>query len=163
MKDESPTHLLSSLGVLAQFSIAKKINEEEVNKETRKIKKVFKNLDKEKIQKLLSDVLVEKTKKEMEKKLPPGLILPNSLSNNPNLDKFYKELAIISQTLANKFCEQNLTKHQVCFIITAIIELLNLTIDDFSDFNQKFNKYKENRMDDEDSDEDFDNFFGEED
>lgn len=143
MKENSPTHLLSSLGILTSFSIAKKIDKKELLKESRKIKKVFKESDPEKFQKLLMDSLIEKTKKSVLNELPPGLIFYKNHSKKQELDNFYLELSEISRDLSNQFIQQQLNKHQICFIINAIIDILKLTEDDFLDFNQKFQKYKD--------------------
>jgi hypothetical protein len=142
MEENTPTHLLSSLGVLAQFSIAKKFSKKEVQKEIKKIKKVFKETDKDKIQKLLVDALIEKTK-TVESLYPPGLILPPTNSKQKQLDKFYMELTNISKTLSDKFEEKKLTAHQICFIINAIIHIFNITEEDFVEFYREFQKYKD--------------------
>ena len=144
MIQESPTHLISSLGILTSFQIAKKINKQEVSKESRKIKRIFKESDPAKFQKLLMDALIEKAKKSVENELPPGLVFPKKNLKKQKLDKFYLELSAISQALTNKFVEQNLSKHQVCFILNAVINLLGLTEEDFLDFHKKFQKYKDN-------------------
>lgn len=143
MIQDSPTHLISSLGILTSFSIAKKINKDEVSKESKKIKRIFKESDPEKFQKLLMDALVEKAKKSVENETPPGLIFPEKNLKKEKLDKFYLELSAISQALTNKFVEQNLSKHQVCFILNAVINLLGLTEEDFLNFHKKFQKYKD--------------------
>lgn len=149
METQSPTHLLSSLGILFKFQIAKKISKDEIVKETRKIKKIFKNADSEKVKKLLADVIINKVKKSSTFELPPGLILPKTLEKKESLDKFYTELAIISQTLSNKFIEQKLTKHQICFIVNAIVHTMKLSEEDFLDFQKKFQKYKDGDFNEE--------------
>lgn len=143
MIQDSPTHLISSLGILTSFSIAKKINKEEVSKESRRLKRIFKESDPEKFKKLLMDALIEKAKKSVEEETPPGLIFPKKHPKKDELDKFYLELSAISQALTNKFTEQNLSKHQVCFILNAVINLLELTEEDFLKFHKKFQKYKD--------------------
>ena len=41
MAEEHPSHLLSSLGVLASFSIAKRVSKEEIAKTNNQIKKIY--------------------------------------------------------------------------------------------------------------------------
>lgn len=89
------------------------------------------------------DALIEKAKKSVEEETPPGLIFPKKHPKKDKLDKFYLELSAISQALTNKFTEQNLSKHQVCFILNAVINLLGLTEEDFLKFHKKFQKYKD--------------------
>lgn len=144
MIQDQPTHLISSLGILTSFSIAKKIDKKEVSKESRKLKKIFNETNPEKFQKLLMDSLVEKTRMSLENETPPGLIFPKKHPKKNELDKFYMELSAISQALNNKFVEENLSKHQVCFILNAVINLFGLTEEDFLRFHKRFQKYKDN-------------------
>ncbi len=149
MEQEQPIHLISSLGVLTNFSIAKKINKKEISKESRRIKRIFKETDPEKFKKLLMDSLIEKTKKSVEIETPPGLIFPKKHPKKEELDKFYLELSAISQALSNQFVEKKLTKHQLCFILNALINMLGLTEEDFLNFHRRFQKYKDDEFDDE--------------
>ena len=146
---EQPIHLISSLGILTNFSIAKKINKKEISKESRRIKRIFKETDPEKFKKLLMDSLIEKTKKSVEIETPPGLIFPKKHPKKEELDKFYLELSAISQALSNQFVEKKLTKHQLCFILNALINMLGLTEEDFLNFHRRFQKYKDDEFDDE--------------
>lgn len=143
MMQDSPIHLISGLGILTSFSIAKKINKEEVSKESKRIKRMFKESNPEKIKKLLMDALIEKARKSLENEVPPGLIFPKKHPKKDELDRFYLELTAISQALTNKFIEQNLSKHQICFILNAVINLIGLTEEDFLKFHKRFQKYKD--------------------
>lgn len=149
--NDKVTHLLSSLGVLASFSIAKKLKKSEVDKLTKKIKKTSKKEDPKEFQKLLSEALIEDTKKYVQKEIPPGLIIPKIHPKKELLDKLYIELTSISQALTNTFKKQKIDKHQMCFIINALIHMNGLTEADFEEFHQKFNKYKENNFDDDEN------------
>lgn len=144
MAEQDPSHLLSSLGILKSFSIAKKISKEEVLYATKKIKKIYKEKSPEKIQELLKNIFLTKTKNCVATEMPPGFIFPKKNPNKEMLDKYYMELSIIAQTLSSKFVEQKLTKIQVCFIINAIVNLLGLGESDFEEFQKKFQKYKDN-------------------
>lgn len=144
---ELPIHLINSLGVLTNFSIAKKISKSEITKESKKIKRIFKKINPDQFDKLLIDALIEKTKKSIANELPPGLIFPQKHSKKIELDKFYTELLSIAQALSNKFNEQNLTKHQMCFIINTLINLTELTENDFLESHRKFQKYKDGDFD----------------
>lgn len=149
METQGPLHLLSTMGVLAKFSIAKRISKEELVRTTSKIKKIYKEKDPEKIKKLLTDALVESTKKYVGTEIPPGLIFPKKDPKKEAMDRYYMELSAISQILANKFIEQKLTKNQVCFIVNAIINILGIGEEDFSEFHRKFQKYKDNDFSDD--------------
>jgi hypothetical protein len=149
METQSPVHLLSTLGVLAKFSIAKKISKKEIIQTTKKIKKIYKEKDPEKVKKLLTDALIDSTKKYVSSEIPPGLIFPKKDPQKEKMDKYYMELSTISQILANKFVEQKLTKNQVCFIVNAIINILGISEEDFSEFHRKFQKYKDDDFSDD--------------
>ena len=142
MAVKQPTHLLSTLGILAQFNIAKRISKKEIDATTKKIKKIFKEENPNKFQKLLVDALIAKTKKYVSKEMPPGLIFPKQNPKKDELDIYYMELSSISQALSNKFQEQKLTKDQLCFILNATINILGVTESDFEEFHKRFQKYK---------------------
>lgn len=144
-----PTHLLSTLGVLSHFNIVKVISKKDVIKTTKEIKKYFKGNDTEKFQKLFIDSLVAKAKESVSKELPPGLIMPERNLKKEKLDKYYMELAAVSQTLCNKFREQKLTKDQTCFIINSMINVLGIEDSDFENFYESFQKYKDDVFDEE--------------
>jgi hypothetical protein len=141
--NEGPLHLLRSLGILKSFSISKIINRKEVTKISKQIKKNYKEIDGPTFQKLLSDALIESTKKYINKQPPPGFIFPENDESREELDRYYMELAVISQALSSKFVEQKLTKDQICFILNATINILGITDEDFESFNKKFQKYKD--------------------
>ena len=133
MDNNELTHLLSSMGVLASFSIAKIISKEEISKITNKIKKSQKEKNPDKIKKLVEKALIESTKENVENEIPPGLIFPKI---NEKKLKNQMELAAISHSLASKFVERKLTKLQVCFIINFIVNVLEITELDFETFHR---------------------------
>jgi len=138
---------------LAKFSIAKRVSKEEIEKTSEKIKKLYKVKNVEKFNKLLGDALIKNTKKYLSTKIPPGLIFPSKNPKKEELDRFYMELSAISQALSNKFLEQKLTKHQICFIINAVVNILGIDESDFDDFHRKFSKYKDDEIDDDNDEE----------
>jgi hypothetical protein len=145
----NPTHLLSSLGVLASFSIAKQVSKEEITKISNKIKKQYKEIDDKKFQKLLKDALIQSTKKYVNSMVPPGLIFIEMDPKKQKLDEFYMKLQAISQALANKLSEEKMTKHQICFIVNALITIMGVKEEDFEEFHRKFSKYKEGDFSDD--------------
>lgn len=150
METEGPTHLLSSLGVLAQFRIAKRVSKEELSKIKNKINRVYKEKDPEKLKQLITDALIESTRKHLSSTMPPGLILPKKNLKKEALDNYYMELSAVSQSFANKLVKQKMTKLDVCFIVNAIVNILGIGEDDFAEFHKRFQKYKDNNFDDED-------------
>lgn len=141
----SPSHLLSKLGVLAAFTISKKVTPEEFAKVYKKLEK-YKN-NKKKFESLLTNELLKNTKKSLEENKLPGIIIPEINEKQELLTKFYSELTIIATSLANKFKENQLTNHQLCFIINALINIFELDEHDFTEFHRKFSEYQEGNSD----------------
>ena len=140
--DSNTTHLLATLGVLSSFSIAKKISKIDILRETKKIKRLYKGKDTKKINEVLLNSILKATKKRFLSDTPPGLIIPEITPTKEKLNKMYLELTNISSALSTTFLEKKLTKHQLCFIINTVVNLLKMTEEDFDDFQKEFMKYK---------------------
>lgn len=150
----NPAHLLSSLGVLASFSISKKVTKEDIDKITRKVKKLVREDDPVKFKKMLMESIIDNVKKTVENGPPPGLIFPKQSRKKQKLDKFYMELSAVANIVANKFIEQGFSKFQVCFIINAIVNILGINESDFEKFNAKYAEYRESLNDESDEEDD---------
>jgi len=145
-----PTHLLSDLGILASFSISKKVSRDELKKITTKVKKVFKKNDDPIIfQKMIIDALVENAKLSANLDIPPGLVLNEDNLKKLNLNEYYTQLFILSQSLSKKLFDKKLTKQQICFIINFFVNAFEITEMDFDQFNQNFQKFKNDDFDSE--------------
>jgi hypothetical protein len=150
MEINNSNHLLSSLGVLSSFIIARKISNKDISIITKQLKKTHGKKSKVEFQKLLVDTLIENTKKYVSTQQPPGFIIPPINEKKQKLDAFYSQLAQVSQNLSVELKKQKLTKLQVCFIINALINLMELTETDFENFREKFSRYRENDFGDDD-------------
>jgi ssDNA-binding Zn-finger/Zn-ribbon topoisomerase 1 len=80
------SHLLSTLGVLVNFTIAKNVSKKEVSEERKRLKKIHKKEDPETIEKILIDYL---TKKHSSNSgiLPPGMVVNKKFLQKEKLDK----------------------------------------------------------------------------
>jgi len=134
--NNKPIHILNTTGVLASFSIAKKLTEEYVRNYFIRHKKIGKSeteINKLFIKKIENDI----TNAMRESKIP-GLIknedilakdLPDEiLSNLPSINK----LVVF---IAHKIMLQKFNKMILCYIINSLVNLLNLTEDDFEKFH----------------------------
>lgn len=180
----NPNHLLSELGILAAFSISKKIREEEITKIRNSIKKKTTNPDK--IDDLLYEKLSESVKKSVSKEVIPGLIFENEDSTlivkdtEDKVEESNKKhitardvekekdtlvrLTHFAAVIAKKMVDKKTNNYYSCFIINTIVNMLGLDEEDFEEFNIKFAQFKnddydcDDEDDDDDDDEDDDNY-----
>jgi len=154
-----PRHILSEEGILASFSIAKKIDNRLIKKLQAKAKKD--GVSDDELNQKISELVIEQTKLAIENHEIPGLVWDITQEKVINRirdgrvepdanDKKTMELTYLATLLSKKISEKQLSKYDNCYIINAIINLLGLSEDDFEDFYQKFS-------DEEDSDSESDN------
>ena len=140
-KKQAITHLLSSMGVLQSFSIARKINPQELTKITNKVKRKYKETNPKKLQKLVAKELSENTTKYIKDEVPPGLILPPRNLEREKEAMIYNQLGHIANQISGAFKKDKFSKHELCFIVTAIVNMLELSEEDFASFHDIFNKF----------------------
>ena len=131
------SHILAKEGILTTFSIAKKITVRDMKKLCSKMKSS--KINEEKFQKLLMDTVMKETQNMIEAHKIPGLITDEMFSSSEE-KKRMMELTYFSSIIAKKLTEKNIDKYHSCFIINAVVNLLQLTEEDFSDFHRRFSK-----------------------
>ena len=153
-------HLIAKHGVLISFSIAKKLNSDNIKAITDEINKL--GGDKKTRSQLLEEEIKRNTMESMKLTDVPGLIMSkteivkekfmeNSFMKD---DKTVISLMILANSLSKKILDKKLPKEQMCFILISLIGSLGLSDGDFKNFHQKHNP---NFMhDDEDDLDDFD-------
>lgn len=157
-------HLIAKHGVLISFSIAKKLNRENIKAISDEIDKL--GGDKKTRNQLLQDEIKRNTMESMKLTDVPGLIMSKSeIIREKCMDKsFMKDdktvisLMILANLLSKKILDKKAPKEQMCFVLISLINSLGLSDTDFKNFHQKHNP---NFM--ADDDEDFDDFDEEED
>jgi hypothetical protein len=172
-------HLLSEMGILSSFSVAKKISEREFDNIFNKIDK--RNKTRKEIDKLVVDaILKNNNKNKINVNEIPGVITNDenhSFSGGASgqLNLVDKQLnkeknKLIAYTcfasiISKKIVEKRLDKYHMYFIINAIVNMLNLNENDFDEFHKKFQEFKEkdgnveshnNEEEDNDNDDDED-------
>jgi hypothetical protein len=171
--EEHLQHLLAKYGILASFSIARKMNEKGIQELTNKIKPSCKNKH-DFNQKLKIEIQKQSIQDILNNKIP-GLI--NNSPDIPKNEKFPKtndkgqkrfeyktdkvKLAILYSLVSKintDISNNNLTKNDVCFMIYAILNFLEITEEDFKRFHSKLKS--DNRGPDE-NDSDFDDGYDE--
>jgi len=142
-----PTHILTKLGILSSFSVARRLSEKDIQKyfikyakkgkSTEEIHKMF-------IQKIENDIL-----SAMENGTVPGILNRNGL----NITSMSDKVPIINKLIifiAHKIMGMNYDKLTMCYIINTLVNLLNLTDEDFEAFHKKHNEDDDDDDDDDD-------------
>jgi hypothetical protein len=133
------THILTRLKILTSFSIAQRVTEKEIANFYKKHSSQGKS-DFE-IGELLKYSVLKEVKTALDNNKIPGLISHNedlvtSNANDPvnkNIDVLNKLVAII----ANKLNSKNFDKISLCYCINTLVNLLELTEEDFDEFHRK--------------------------
>lgn len=149
-----PIHILSQMGVMASFSIAKKVTEEDIRKYFSKQKKGGKS--ETEIQNLLREKIVAEIATAIQTNSVPGLISPQEMAEDIGLDKNVikniPELNRLVVVIAAKLTEKNYDRMSLCYFINSLVNLLGLTEKDFERFHRSGNTDDD---DDNDGDDEF--------
>lgn len=144
-----PIHILNETGVLASFSVAKKITEEDIQKYFSKQKKSGKTVHQ--INNMLQDQISKDIQDAILNNKIPGLISSQELVKQLALDQTIvdkmPELNRLVMIITHKLAEKKYDKMSLCYFINSLVNLLNLTERDFENFHQQSG----NDLDDEDS------------
>jgi hypothetical protein len=131
-------HILNKMGVLTNFSIALRVTDQYISDYFKKNKKTGRT--KGEIEKLFIKKVEKDIMSAMENYTIPGLLkeeydnkntsnLPeNVVSNLPTINKL-----IVG--IAHKIMNLNFDKMTLCYIVNSLVNLLNLTEEDFEKFH----------------------------
>lgn len=131
-------HVLAKEGILTNFSIAKKVSAKDIKKLRDKITSTKK--DAETVQNLLKTALIKETRKNLSEHKIPGLIMDGI--EDVEEKKRIAELTYFASMIAKKLAEKKIDKYHSCYIINAIVNMLDLTEENFEEFHKKFAKFK---------------------
>lgn len=144
---DQPVHILTKLGILKSFSIAKKITEEEIIKFFNRYKKIGKT--EEEIGELLKTKIFEEIRYAIETKKIPGVILPD---NSPLTKKILVNLTELNKLMyltKSALLKKKYDKMSLCYFINSLVNLLGLTEKDFESFHKKMSNEEDTDDDDE--------------
>jgi hypothetical protein len=141
------SHVLQKAGVLKNFTVAKIVKKQEIEDLKALIKSVTSS-DKEYNQ-MLSEEMKKISDMHDEHNPIPGIIYPPDQSKNKKL------IVAIVTKFSQSVKKQNLSTREMAFLISAIINELGLTQEDF--INLKNELEDANQDDDEDEDDEDDN------
>lgn len=154
---QQPVHILTQMGVLTSFSVAKKVTESDVKTFFKKHKKTGKT--DEQIGEMLREKIFEEIREALVYQKIPGLMSPVLLggSKTPKDDQIVnKNLITINKlvmVIAHKLVEKKYDKMSLCYFINSLGNMLGLSQDDFDKFYQKMSGESEEESDDDDDDE----------
>ena len=142
MDKKSYGHILQKTGVLGNFTVAKVVNKKDIEELKKLIRSV--TTSEEEYSKLFAEEMNKLSDMHSKSNPVPGIIYPRSID----------QMKILLFKITKKFCEgvrnKNFSKNEMTFLITAIINELGLTQEDFLNLKQNL----ENEMSDEDDDSD---------
>ena len=148
-------HILAKYGVMANFSIAKKVTKERIKRMSERL-----NTEDEtsaEFQEALKQEILKETQLAIFNNTIPGLITNakyKALPTHKKLlnDKQKKQVTLLSAIIIQSILEKKLTKDETCLLIIQIVNALGLKDSDFKEFTKKY--YIDN--DDEDEDDYYD-------
>ena len=150
MNSMQPIHILSQMGVLSSFSIAKKVTENDIKKYFSKQKKGKKS-DIE-MQNLLKEKIITEIATAIQTNAVPGLITPQEMAKDIGLDgnvvKNVPELNRLVAVIVAKLTEKNYDRMSLCYFINSLVNLMGLKEKDFEKFHR-------GNDDDDDGDDEF--------
>jgi hypothetical protein len=135
-----PIHLLNKMGVLISFSVAKKITESYISKYFKKQRKLGKT--DEEIQKLFIQKIENEILNSMNDYTIPGLLKEGGQFDNKNTSNLPKDITEkipsinkLIVFIAHRIMGQKFDKMTLCYIINSLVNLLNLSEEDFEKFH----------------------------
>ncbi len=139
MEKKTYSHILQKVGVLKNFTVAKIVNKKEIEG----LKKLVRSMttDDAEYKKILGEEMKKISDMHDASNPIPGIIYPKDNT------KFQKLLFNVTKRFCEGVRNQKMTKRQMAFLITAIINELGLTQEDFMSLKEDL----EEDADDEES------------
>ena len=139
-------HVLSEMGVLKTFSIAKRVSDADIIVLTEK----YNRLKKKNIS--LTDFMKRAIAKSMqdafENQTVPGLIFADFVPTQEDHEKMIA-LTQFASLVSKKLVEKKLGKFYHCFVVNSIVNMLGLSDKDFDEFHRQFSKFEDEDGEDE--------------
>ena len=144
----NPVHILNQMGVITSFSIAKKINGDDITKFFSNGKKAGKSV--EEMNKLLKERVINEIDDAVTNLKIPGLMTTEELAKQAGVQQHIinnmPELNRLIMIIGNKLIEKKYDRMSVCYFINSLVNFLGLTDQDFEKF------HRQNRIADDDDD-----------
>lgn len=148
----NPVHILNQMGVITSFSVAKKVNEDDITKFFAKGKKAGKSV--REMNELLRERVLSEIEDAVVKRQIPGLLAPEELAKEmgvqQNVINNMPELNRLIMIIGHKLAEKKYDKMSLCYFINSLVNLLGLTEKDFERFHQQNSPTDKGGDDDDD-------------
>ena len=127
------------MGVIMSFSVAKKVEEDDITKFFAKGRKAGKSV--EEMNNLLKDRVLGEIQDAVENRKIPGLLSPEELAKEmgvqQNIINNMPGLNRLIMIVGHKLAEKKYGRMSLCYFINSLVHLLGLTEQDFEKFHQK--------------------------
>lgn len=145
MENKSFSHILQKTGVLKTFTVAKVVKKQDIDELKALIKSIAS--DEKEYKKMLSEEMEKISNMHDQTNPIPGIIYPPE-------DTDRKKLLV---AITAKFCKgiktQKFSKRELAFLISAIINELGLTQEDFINLKEELESQVDDDEDDEENEE----------
>jgi hypothetical protein len=135
---QSSNHILAQEGILATFSIAKRVTIKDVKHLRDRLKK--EKISKSDLNSLIRQTVINETQQAIEKQTVPGLIVADMVNSEEK--KRLMELTYFASIVAKKLTEKNSNKYHLCYVVNALVNMLGLKEEDFDEFHRKFSEFQ---------------------
>jgi len=134
-----PIHILNQMGILASFSVAKKVTDGYIHKYFEKQKKMGKTPAQ--INEMLHKQILDDIKNALLNNEVPGLVSSQEIAKQLGMDKSLidriPEINRLVVLLSQKMAEKKYDKMSLCYFINSLVNIIGLTEQDFEKFHRQ--------------------------
>jgi hypothetical protein len=144
---DQPMHMLTTMGVLASFSVSKKISEQEVGEMMKSAQ--TKSKDEQEVLTMVKAKIMKEIIDATKKGTLPGILIEKAdrgVLPVQFIDSLNRMVLVLSQKLKGK----KIDKLSLCYFINYLVGSLGLTEEDFEEFHRRLREAR-NGDDDEDN------------
>jgi hypothetical protein len=149
-------HILAKYGVMANFSIAKKVTKERIQKMSERLNTSDESSSE--FQDALKQEILKETQLAIFNNTIPGLITNSKKKINPHhkklllTDKEKRQVTLLTAIVVKTILEKDLSKDETCLLIIQLVNALGLRDVDFKKFTETYNPNQDDSDDFEDID-----------
>lgn len=150
-------HILAKYGVMANFSIAKKVTKERIQKMSEKLNTTDESSVE--FQDALKQEILKETQLAIFNNTIPGLITNSKKKVSPNhkklliTEKEKRQVTLLAAIVVKTILEKDLSKDETCLLLIQLVNALGLKDIDFKKFSEMYNPPPDDDSDDYDEDE----------